>query len=339
MSDLTPREHPASSPIRFSELTGICAREGLTALAVLAPVPTELPAAGMDLLLADGIGDMGWLATTHAQRLDPCFLLPTARAVLVVALPYAPTTADGQLRRARYAAGKDYHNVLRPKLGRIGVALNTRYATPWLHRATTDSAPLNERSLARLAGLGWIGRNALVINPDAGSYHVLGTLLTEAPLAAHHAGHGADRCGACTACERRCPTAAIRERRIISERCISYLTIEHRGPIPRELAARFEGWWFGCDLCQEVCPWNRFAPPPGDPRLIGGDADQDLLAVTAERFDAHFAGRAVRRIGYERYRRNLLVALWSLGRHAECAPIQAEGLPLVLAQARELGLG
>ena len=352
MSDIPsdPRSHepaitatgtkgPDPAPIAFPILTDLCASEGLTALAVLAPVPESLPAAGMDLLTADGIGDMDWLATTRAMRLDPRALLPSARAIVVVALPYAPTAADGYLRRARYAAGKDYHNVLRPKLGRVGRALNARFGVDWHHRATTDSAPMNERSLARLAGLGWIGRNALVISPDAGSYHVLGTLLTEAPLAAHHAGHGADRCGACTACEKRCPTAAIHDRRIVSERCISYLTIEHRGPIPRALAARFEGWWFGCDLCQEVCPWNRFAPPPGDPRLTGGDADADLLAVTAERFDAHFAARAVRRIGYERFRRNLLVALWSLGRHGEYAPILAEGLPLVQDQARELGLG
>lgn len=330
---------PPAAPIAFEVIAGLCAGEGLTALGVLAPVPASLPAAGIDHLLADGIGDMEWLATTRAQRLDPRALLPTARALLVVALPYAATDAEGGLRRARYAAGKDYHNVLRPKLGRVGIALNGRYAAAWRHRATTDSAPINERSLALLAGLGWIGRNALVISPVTGSYHVLGTLLTEAPLAGRHAGHGADRCGACTACERRCPTAAIRDRRVISERCISYLTIEHRGTIPRELAARFAGWWFGCDLCQEACPWNRFAPPAGDPRLTGGDADGDLLAVTAEGFDAHFAGRAIRRIGYERFRRNLLVALWSLGRTGECAPILAEDLPLVRAQARELGLG
>lgn len=332
-----PPTVPAAIP--FAAVSELCAGEGLTALAVLAPVPEALPAAGLDRMLADGVGDMVWLETTRTLRLDPRALLPSARAVLMVALPYAADPRDGRLRRARYAAGKDYHQVLRPKLGRIGVALNARFTSAWHHRATTDSAPINERTLAILAGLGWIGRNALVISPETGSYHVLGALLTEAPLAARHGGHGADRCGSCTACERRCPTAAIRDRRILSERCISYLTIEHRGVVARDLAARFEGWWFGCDLCQEVCPWNRFAPPPGDPRLTGGDGDADLLAVTAERFDLHFAGRAVRRIGYERFRRNLLIALWSLGRPDECAPILGEGLPLVLAQARELGLG
>jgi epoxyqueuosine reductase len=182
------------------------------------------------------------------------------------------------------------------------------------------------------------GRNALLISPEAGTWRLLGFLLSEAPIAAHHAGHGADRCGSCTACERRCPTRALVDRRVQTTRCISYLTIEHQGVIPRHLAQHFEGWWFGCDLCQEVCPWNRFAGPAADPRLTGGEDDEALLRVDAARFDLHFAGRAMRRTGYERFRRNLLVACFSLGQLERCRGIQAEGLPLVLAQAKELGL-
>ncbi len=152
-----------------------------------------------------------------------------------------------------------------------------------------------------------------------------------------------DRCGSCTACERRCPTAALTGRRVLSERCISYLTIEHLGVIGRALAARMEGWWFGCDLCQEACPWNRFAPAPGDARLLarqGGDGEEALLAIEADTFDTVFAGRAMRRIGFERLRRNLVAALWSLHRQAEAQALVARssGLPLVQAQARELGL-
>ena len=125
---------------------------------------------------------------------------------------------------------------------------------------------------------------------------------------------------------------------MISERCISYLTIEHQGVIPRALAERFSGWWFGCDLCQEACPWNRFAGPAGDPRLNGSDDDARLLAITADSYDTVFAGRAMRRVPYERFRRNLLVALFSLGRSGEATPMLREGLPLVVAQASELGL-
>jgi epoxyqueuosine reductase len=189
-----------------------------------------------------------------------------------------------------------------------------------------------------MAGLGWFGRNSLLISPEVGSYRLLGFLLTDATLEPHHAGHGEDRCGKCTACETRCPTAALVDRRVLTTRCISYLTIEHKGIIPKALAERFEGWWFGCDLCQSVCPWNRFATEPDDARLRGREIDANLLAITAETFDQHFARRAIRRIGYERFRRNLLVALFSLGQQDACKLIIAEGLPLVCAQALELGI-
>ncbi|MBA3684827.1 MAG: tRNA epoxyqueuosine(34) reductase QueG [Planctomycetes bacterium] len=328
-------DQPSDAPIPFAVVAGLCAAEGLTALAVLAPPPATFDPVPLAAMLAEGVGDMAYLHEHTALRLEPTGLLPSARAILAVALPYQSDSGSDGLRRARYAAGKDYHNLLRPKLGRIGRALEQRGG--WNYRAACDSAPLNERTLAQLAGLGWLGRNGLLIAPDAGSYRVLGFLLTEAPLAPRHGGHGEDRCGRCTACETRCPTAAISGRRVISERCISYLTIEHRGVIPRALAERFAGWWFGCDLCQEVCPWNRFAPPAGDARLLGADRETELLAVRAETFDAHFAARAIRRIGYERFRRNLLVALWSLGRHDDYRPIIAEALPLVTAQAQELG--
>ena len=324
--------------IAFTEVQELCAVEGLHALGVLSPVPRTLPSAGFDQMLADGIGDLEWMSKTRAHRLAPTALQMTAEAMIAVALPYQSEAHCGELQRARYAAGKDYHNLLRAKLGRIGLAIATRHGQPWKSRAAVDSAPLNERTLARLAGLGWIGRNALLISPDAGTWRLLGFLLTDAPLAPHHAGHGDDRCGKCTACERRCPTAALVDRRVMTTRCISYLTIEHRGVIPRELAEKFEGYWFGCDLCQVVCPWNRFAEPVGDVRLTGHEHDDVLMQVNAATFDLVFAGRAIRRVGYERFRRNLLVAWFSLQRLDLCAHIQAEGLPLVLAQAQELGL-
>jgi len=328
---------PPVESLTFATVAAACAREGLDALAVIAP-PGRLDPAGLDALIADGLGDLGWLADRREQRLDPLALLPSARAILAVAWAYQAEAGDEVLRRGRYAAGKDYHVLLREKLARIGKALATGHDQTWASRALVDSAPFNERTVARLAGLGWIGRNALLISPTTGSYRFLGFLLTEAPLAVQHGGHGADRCGSCTACERRCPTAALVGRRVLTTRCISYLTIEHQGVIARELATHFAGWWFGCDICQEVCPWNRFAPPAADARLAGHELDADLLAVTAADYDQHFAGRAIRRLGWERFRRNLLVALWSVGRVDDCRPIIAEGLPLVVAQAEELGL-
>jgi epoxyqueuosine reductase len=321
--------------IPFATIAGLCRAEGIEAMAIIAP-PQELDPAPLERMYADGIGDMDWLERERELRLRPTAMLPSATRLLCVALTYHPERESGALKRARYAAGKDYHNLLRPALGRVARQLDPGKRWGW--RAAVDSAPLNERTLARLAGLGWIGRNALLISPDTGSYRFLGFLLSDAPLELRAGAHGEDRCGRCDACERRCPTAALVDRRVLSERCISYLTIEHRGVIPRALAERFEGWWYGCDLCQEACPWNRRAPAAGDARLRGSDDEAMLLAVRADDFDARFAGRAIRRIGYERFRRNLLVALFSLGRIAEAQAIAGEGLPVVVDQARELGL-
>ena len=328
----------AVQTVPHATVAAVCREQGLTHLASLVP-PGTLDPAGLERMLADGVGDLAWIGEDRHLRLDPCGLLPTARAILCVAWHYPAAQPAAGLRRAAYAAGKDYHVLLRPKLGRVGAGLNARCGQAWRHRACVDSAPLAERTLARLAGLGWLGRNALLISPETGSYRLLGFLLTEAPLEAQHSGHGEDRCGSCTRCEDLCPTRALVGRRCLTERCISYLTIEHRGVIARELAERFAGWWFGCDLCQEACPWNRFAPLGEDVRLAGRDDEAALLALTADRFDTHFAGRAVRRLSWERFRRNLLVALWSVGRHAEAGAILAEGLPLVRAQAAELGIG
>jgi len=332
--------------IPFAVVEGLCRAQGIEAMAVIS-APEELDGADFAQLLADGVGDMDWLVRQQELRKHPRRLLPGATRLLCTALPYHAqrtpqdsTPPDAQLRRARYAAGSDYHHLYRRKLAMIGDALDAQGRPGWMHRALVDSAPLNERQLAHRAGLGWIGRNALLISPKTGSYRFLGYLLTSAPLAGHLAGLGAERCGRCTACETRCPTRALIGRRVLSERCISYLTIEHQGVITKDLAAVFEGWWYGCDLCQEACPWNRMAPAAGDARLRGDEPSvAALLAVRASDFDQVFAGRAIRRIGYERYRRNLLVALFSLGRLDEARQLLAASPELALVQAQGLELG
>lgn len=331
----------------FASVAAAAAELGIHELACLSPVPERLDSAGLDQLLADGVGDMQWLAEHRDLRLQPGSLLPGSRSLVVALLAHDPRPdrappsphQTAQPQRARYAKGKDYHQVLRKRLAQLGRAIDDLAGGGTESRATVDSAPVNERSLARLAGLGWLGRNGLILHPKRGSYHHLGCLLTTAAIAAHHPGNDSDRCGSCQRCHQRCPTAALTGRRVLSERCISYLTIEHQGVIPRDLAERFEGWWFGCDLCQVACPWNRFAPDAEDQRLTGpGDPLETLLAVTAETFDHHFAGRAIRRAGYQRFRRNLLVASWSLGDLVTAGHLAREPIQLVRAQAAELGI-
>lgn len=326
-----------STTVSFTWLTEQCQELGLYALASM-PATGPLDPKPMQMLLEDGIGDMHYLERQEALRLDPKYILEDYRHILVCALPYQAQREDQALKRARYAAGKDYHKLFRKKLTHIAKNMNTTYHNQFNSRAVVDSAPLNERSLAQRAGLGWIGKNALLIHPKHGSYHFLGFLLTNAPLELHHGAADADRCGSCERCHQACPTNALTERRVLSERCISYLTIEHKGVIPKELAASFNGWWYGCDICQEVCPWNRFAGSPGDTRLSGQDLESDLLDLRLEHFDAFKAGRALNRISYPQFRRNLLVALWSLGRQQECESFDKEGIELVQAQAEALGI-
>jgi epoxyqueuosine reductase len=323
-----------------ADVVALAAALGLPEVAVLAPLPGTLDPAGMDALAADGVGAMDWLLRHRSLRLNPAGLLPTARAMVVAAVPYQAEARDGHLRRARYAAGTDYHGLLRRRLARLGEAIDAADGVRRQHRACADSAPINERTLARIAGLGWVGRNSLVISPRSGSWRFLGVLLTEAPLTARDGGRGADRCGTCTRCETACPTGALIGRRVLSERCISYWTIEHPGVVPGALARRFAGWWFGCDICQEVCPWNRFAASP-EPRLTGSDADAGLMAVTEADYDQVFAGRAMRRLGYDRFQRNLLIAAISIGRDDWAQAIRARDghRPLVAAQWQELCRG
>jgi epoxyqueuosine reductase len=303
----------------------------------LVGIAPAAPADGFEHLrswLAAGYaGTMDYLHKRAEARRHPSSILPGVRSVVMVAMSYndaadsgedssprpvqsgAPGAVVGKV--ARYARGADYHGVLWQSLGRL---------LEWLQgerpgcvgRAVADSAPLLERNFARRAGLGWIGKNTLLLNRVTGSYVVLGALLVDVDLRPDTP-FEADHCGSCTACLDACPTDAFPAPGVLdARRCVSYLTIEHKGPIPPELRRGVGDWLFGCDICQEVCPWNRKASAGTEPKLqplswlTALDA-VELLGLSEEEFRRRFEGTALLRPRRRGLLRNAAVVLGNTG--------------------------
>lgn len=265
----------------------------------------------------------GWLRRHLPLRGRPESLLAGVQSVIMLATDYAadpvsPTAAAERGQVARYARGDDYHDLLRARLNRLGAWLEE--TVPGCRtRGVVDSAPLSERELAARAGLGWFGKNTMLIDPRAGSYFFLSGLLTTVPLPVDQAIE-VDHCGSCTACLDACPTGALPEPRVLdASRCLSSLTIEDHGPIPPELRSGFGTWVFGCDICQEVCPWNRHAPGTNEPafrsRVEAGTLSlAELLGLDEAAFRELFRGSPLVRAK----RRGLLrSAAIALGNHPE----------------------
>ena len=266
-------------------------------------------------------GGMDYMARHGVTRARPAELVPGTMRVITVRMDYrARDAADpaavldnptlGYV--SRYALGRDYHKVLRNRLQRLIDRMRDAFGNHRF-RAFTDSAPVLEVALGAKSGLGWRGKHTLLLERDAGSYFFLGEIYTDLPLptTAPSTAH----CGSCTRCIDACPTGAIvGPYRVDARRCISYLTIEHFGPIPEELRPLFGNRIYGCDDCQIVCPWNRYSQPSGEADFVvrnGLDAPAltDLFAWTEAEFDQRLAGSAIRRIGHERWLRNIAVAL------------------------------
>ena len=260
--------------------------------------------------------DMNWIERRRDAYEHPDGVLPGTRSVVTAAMNYhnrdpLPETA----RIARYAwSGQDYHDVLRDRLSQLALVLKTR-APDSRSRVVVDTAPLLERDFARLAGIGWFGKNSMLISREIGSWFFLGAILTSAELPWDEPYSG-DYCGTCTRCLDECPTDAFPEPYVLdSNRCISYHTIENRsGEIPVDLKASFGNWVFGCDICQEVCPWNRFAPRDSDPAFqprpdLYTATPQTLLNVSEDEFLAKFQGTPLERTGYAAIQRNARIAM------------------------------
>ncbi len=275
----------------------------------------------LEWLRAGHHGEMDYMARHGTRRCRPADLVPGTLRVITLRMDYWPATAlaaDAVLGDAasgyvsRYALGRDYHKVIRPRLQRLADRISA-VTGPFGYRAFTDSAPVLEKPLARNAGLGWIGKHTNLINERAGSWFFLGELYTDLPLPVDQ--RAGNHCGACHACIDACPTGAIiAPYTLDARRCISYLTIELRGPIPEPLRPLIGNRIYGCDDCQLVCPWNRFALPTGEsdfqPRqALDGSTLVQLFDWSAQDFDARTRGSAIRRIGHVCWLRNIAVAL------------------------------
>lgn len=265
-------------------------------------------------------GDMAWMARHAELRKNPQLLLDNARSVICVRLDYYPddTQVPSVLNQpekayiSRYALGRDYHKLMRNRLAKFAATLAERYGGNY--RALVDSAPVLERHFAQQSGLGWIGKNTMLINRHAGSWFFLGEIYTDIELYTDPSS-ATNRCGSCSACLDICPTNAfVSAHQLDARRCISYLTIELQESIPEPLRKPMGNRVFGCDDCQLVCPWNRYAKPTQEPdfsprhQLDSSDLTTLFLWDEAT-FLNNTAGSAIRRIGHERWLRNLSVGL------------------------------
>jgi epoxyqueuosine reductase len=278
----------------------------------------------LDRWLAAGYaGSMRYLHRQAQKRKDPAGIVAGARVAVVVLDNYLPPaagrrgpSAEGRVPRvqiAKYARGRDYHLELTERLERLAGFLRERGAS--VARVYADAGPVPERELAQRAGLGWIGKNTMLLRPGTGSFFVIGSVFTDLALAPTPP-FDTEHCGSCTRCLDACPTEAFVEPRVLdATRCLSYLTIESREPIPADLAARLGGWAFGCDICNDVCPWNeRFAHPTAiaayhDRGEIATDDPDFFERMTAEEFHARFADTPIERAGLSGMRRNYRAAL------------------------------
>lgn len=257
-------------------------------------------------------GDMSYMENHRLQRIDPTLLVPGAQSVISLAYNYftPPSQTEGVPKISTYAYGRDYHKVLKKKLKTLWNRIKAEIAPQASGRYFVDSAPVMERQWAALAGLGWQGKNTLLIHPKHGSYFFIAEIICDIPLTYDQP--ISDHCGTCTRCIDACPTHAIAEEGYLvkANQCISYLTIETKKDIPTHLAEQLNQWVFGCDICQQVCPWNKFSSAHTEPEFNPvSDVNQWGLRqwneLDQEQFDQHFGHTPVRRAGYDKLKRTV----------------------------------
>ena len=256
-------------------------------------------------------GKMGYLENHFDKRLDPTLLVPGAKSVISLAYNYYPKkdlAKKDQFKIAKYAYGEDYHFVVKGKLKLFLGRIRERFGEV-NGRIFVDSAPVMERAWANKSGLGWIGKNSLLLNREMGSFFFLAELIID--LALEYDGPVKDYCGTCTACMDACPTDAIAEPYVVDgSKCISYFTIELKEEIPAEVKGKFENWIFGCDICQDVCPWNKFSQPHNEARFtpqpdLEKMTQGDWIEMTDSVFGRIFKNSPVDRTKMKGLKRNI----------------------------------
>ena len=349
-----PHDLPAPS-VLAAEVKALARQLGFTAAGIAGVDLPEDEARLRAWLEAGYHGTLHYMERFGERRARPAELKPGTLRVISVRLDYHPSTAadagevlaDGELAYvSRYALGRDYHRLMRNRLQDLAEALQARLGQ-FGHRVFVDSGPVMEKPLARNAGLGWIGKHTNLLARDGGSWFFLGELFISLPLPIDEPAE--DHCGSCTACLDACPTRAIvAPYRLDARRCLSYLTIENADAIPVEFRTALGNRVYGCDDCQLVCPWNKYAQftreAAFEPRhSLDAARLVDLFAWTEEQFLERFAGSAIRRIGHERWLRNLAVALGNAptspdviaalqNRLPEATPLVREHIEWALAQ-------
>jgi epoxyqueuosine reductase len=260
--------------------------------------------------------NMGYLGRNIEKRLNPEYLLPGAKSIVVTGLNYFSEirqTQPGVPVLSRYAYGINYHDVITVKLDKLLAFIKT-IESGTEGRPFVDSAPILEKAWAKEAGLGWRGKHSIIINKKIGSFFFIGVLILNIDLGYDDPFAG-DYCGECRLCIDLCPTGAINDNRTVDTRkCIANLTIENRGPIPEEIIPRMEGRVYGCDKCQEVCPWNKKAKPNNTPEFainpeISAMSSEDWLSLTMEQFARLFKNSAIERVKYEQLMENIKLVL------------------------------
>ena len=300
----------------------------LVGITRLGPMET---AAKFDEWIDNGYaGEMEYLPRGADKRRDSRLPFTGAVSAVVVGLNYGGREKSGPV--ARYARGDDYHDLMTRRLTELHRWLETEIGRPISGKAYVDTGPILERDLARRAGLGWFGKNTNLVNPQLGSFFFIGSLVVDVELDPDDP-FEADRCGTCTRCLDACPTNAFVDQRILdATRCISYATIEAKGEIPVELRENIGGLIYGCDICQDVCPWNaRFARELREPsfrmrRIVDADARsvaRELLTLDAESFRAAFKNSPMKRAKLRGLKRNAAVALGNVGDESDLARLRA----------------